>query len=113
MHELTIIENIVRISARVAEENNVKCIKAIHLEVGCMQHLNEEIMKHGFNAVKESSVFAAAELKFHWLEVKLKCNACLQLFFPGDWNFSCPFCGNTDTSLVQGMELRIKSIEGE
>ena len=113
MHELTVIENILNISAKVADDNDLKSVTAINVDVGSMQHLNEEIMKNGFEAAKEDTIFASAELKLNWLEVKLRCNSCLKIFTPGGENFFCPYCGDNDTNLIQGMELIVKSIEGE
>lgn len=113
MHELTVVGNIIRIAEQVAVENKLHHVSRINLEVGAMQHLNEEIMEHGFSAAKEGTALAAAELKLNWLPVKLRCNTCLQEYTPSDGTFSCPGCGDKDTSVIQGMELIIKSIEGE
>ena len=113
MHELTILDNLLRISDRVAGENNLRRVTIINVDVGSMQHLNEDIMKHGFEAAKEGTLFSEAELRLHRLDVKLRCNACLEEFTPESGKFYCPFCGYKDTSVIQGMELIIKSIEGE
>lgn len=113
MHELTVVENIIRIAEQVAAENKLRHVSRINLDVGAMQHLNEEIMEHGFSAAKEGTTLAAAKLKLNWLPVKLRCNTCLQKYSPADGKFFCPGCGDKDTSVIQGMELIIKSIEGE
>jgi hydrogenase nickel incorporation protein HypA/HybF len=113
MHELTVIENILRITLQVAKDNQLKTVYAINLEVGEMQHLNEDIMQHGFQAsVKDTPVNKDA-LRLTWLDVKLKCNACGNEFEPEEGKFHCAFCGEKDTSVIRGMELTIKSIEGE
>ena len=113
MHELAVVENIIRISVQVATENKLNRISAINLNVGAMQHLNEESMKHGFNAAKEGTPLATAVLKLNRVPVKLRCNSCFHIFSPCDGKFFCPDCGDKDTSVIQGMELIIKSIEGE
>ena len=113
MHELTVVENIIRITEQVAAENKLHHVSRINLDVGAMQHLNEEIMEHGFSAAKEGTTLAAAELKLNWLPVKLRCNTCLHEYTPFEGMFFCPDCGDKDTSVIQGMELIIKSIEGE
>lgn len=113
MHELTVVENIIRIARQVAGENKLIHVSAVNLDVGTMQHLNEEIMKHGFESAREGTPLAAAVLKLNWLPVKLRCNSCFHIFSPGNGKFFCPDCGDKDTSVIQGMELIIKSIEGE
>ncbi len=113
MHELTVIENVLQISGQVAEENSLSRIDVINLDVGGMQHLNEEIMQHGFDAAKKDTVASEASLKIFRLPVKLRCNACSQVFGTDTGKFHCPVCGSKDTEVKQGMELNIKSIEGE
>jgi len=113
MHELTVIENVLEISGKVAEGNRLSRIDAINLDVGRMQHLNEEIMQHGFDAAKKDTVASDAELKICWLPVQLQCNSCRQVFGADSGKFYCPICGSQDTEVSQGMELNIKSIEGE
>lgn len=113
MHELTVIENVLQISGQVAKENNLSGIDVINLDVGGMQHLNEEIMQHGFEAAKKDTVAAGAELKLFWLPIKLRCNSCQQVFGTENGKFYCPVCGSKDTEVEQGMELNINSIEGE
>ncbi len=113
MHELTVIENVLQISEQVAEENQLSRIDVINLDVGGMQHLNEEIIQHGFDAAKKDTVASNAELKLFWLPVKLRCNSCQKVFGTENGKFHCPFCGSQDTEVKQGMELNIKSIEGE
>lgn len=113
MHELTVIENIMEISLQVARENKLSRITVINLDVGKMQHLNESIMQHGFDAAKQGTTAGEASLKLNWLPVKLKCNECHHIFTSADMKLSCPYCGSKDTNIVQGTELNIKSIEGE
>lgn len=113
MHELTVIENIMNISREVAKDNDLEKITSVNLEVGRMQHLNEEIMQHGFDVAKKETVAEEAELKMSWLPVKLKCNSCQNIFGHEGGQFYCPYCGEKDTSVIQGIELTVKSIEGE
>ena len=112
MHELTVIENILKISLEVADENRLSQVDKINLTVGKMQHLNEMILQHGFEAAKENTLAAAAKLVLEWKPVLLKCNECHHKFQPLDHDFSCPFCESGLTEIIQGNELFVKSIEG-
>lgn len=113
MHELTVIENILQITMQVAKENQLETVNAVNLEVGEMQHLNEEIMQHGFEASVTDTLVKKDALRLNWIGVKLKCNSCGKEFEPEEGKFYCAFCGEPDTSVTRGMELTIKSIEGE
>jgi hydrogenase nickel incorporation protein HypA/HybF len=113
MHELTVIENIMKISLEVAKENQLSQIDKINLTVGKMQHLNEMILQNGFEAVKEKTPASEANLVLEWKPVRLSCNDCNHKFQPSDHNFSCPVCRSGFTEVIQGYELFIKSIEGQ
>ena len=113
MHELTVIQEILNISSQVARENGLKKIDKIHLHVGKMQHLNEEILQHSFEAAKAEGSAREAILKLTWLPVVLKCNACSETLSIDSESFLCRNCGSGDIEIVQGMELFINSIEGD
>ena len=113
MHELTVIENIMNISLQVATQNKMSVITAVNLDVGEMQHLNEDIMQHGFKASVKDTIMTDTELKWRWLNVKLKCMDCYYDFEPENGCYHCPRCASKNTEVKQGMELTINSIEGE
>ncbi len=113
MHELAVIDNIMRITLQVAEENKLSRVTAVKLDVGEMQHLNEAIMQHGFEAATANTLLNKAALEIKRLPVKLKCNKCGKCFGTKDGSYNCPRCKSTDTEVKQGMELNINSIEGE
>lgn len=113
MHELSVIENILRISLEVAEENSISRINRINLTVGKLQHLNEMILQHGFTAAKEKTIAKQAELVLDWKPVRLVCEDCQYNFTPVDNDFTCPQCRSGSTRIEQGRELFIKSIEGD
>ena len=113
MHELTVIENIIKISSEVAEENNLSEIHRINLCVGKLHHLNEMIMQNAFSAVKTGSLLLKAELVILWEPLKLMCSDCQSVYEPKESIFSCPVCGSSSTEVVRGRELFVKSIEGQ
>ncbi len=98
---------------QVAEDNGLKQVTAVWLDVGEMQHLNEEIMQHGFEAATANTPLNKAALQIKRLPVRLKCCNCGNLFGPQEGSYLCPQCQSTDTQVQQGMELNINSIEGE
>lgn len=113
MHELTVVENIIHITLTVAEENKLQKVTVVNLDVGEMQHLNEAILKHGFNAAIKGTLLEGAILKLNWLPVKLQCETCSKTFYPEKSKFYCPHCDSENTKLIQGTELNIKNIKGE
>jgi hydrogenase nickel incorporation protein HypA/HybF len=113
MHELSVIEGILKISLEVAEENAISRINRINLTVGKLQHLNEMILQHGFTAAKQNTIAKDSNLILDWKPVRLMCEECQHNFSPVDNDFTCPQCRSGRTRIEQGRELFIKSIEGD
>ena len=112
MHELTVIQHILEISDQTARENNISGIESIQLVIGDLQHLNEDILISGFEAAREDTLAEHAELQISRLPVNLQCNACHFTFEPVSGIFSCPACHQSNTSILQGLELYIETIKG-
>lgn len=113
MHELAVIENIMKISIEVAEENKLSEIDKVNLCVGKLHHLNEMIMQNAFSAVKSGTLLSNAKLLIDWEPVKLRCSDCESEYEPENNFFSCPVCSSALTEVVRGRELYVKSIEGQ
>lgn len=113
MHELSVIENILKISTEVAEKNALSRINTINLTVGKLQHLNEMILHHGFTAAKQNTIAREAKLVLEWKSAVLICEECEHHFNPVDNDFTCRQCGSGRTRIEHGLELFIKSIEGD
>ncbi len=113
MHEIAIVEDMFRIIKKVAEEENLQRIDKVHFTIGKMMQIVPGIFKFAFDAAKENTIAAKSELELEFLPVKMKCRACNHTFLIEHNVFHCPVCKGTETDLVQGRELLIKSIEGE
>lgn len=94
-------------------ENMLSQIHVINFDVGSLQHLSEEILIHGFDAAKVDTLAANAELKIFHLPLKLHCNSCNQESEANNDKMHCQYCDSQDICIKQGMELNVRSIEGD
>ena len=112
MHELGIAFHIISEVDKIAEENNVKDVKSVTLEIG---EVSSVIPKY----LEEVWVWACENRSTHLKNCKLNiivtkaisyCKSCEKTYSTLEGK-KCPYCGSEDTFLVEGNQTTIKSIE--
>ena len=62
MHEFSIIKGVIEKISEYAEQNNIKEIKTIHLDIGELQGIVAEHLNFAFNAAKKNTIAEKSEL---------------------------------------------------
>ena len=61
---------------------------------------------------KKGTILESAQIEYLTPPLMLFCKQC-ETEYLGDWeDLQCPACLNTDFDIIQGQELKIKSIAG-
>ena len=113
MHELSIIDNIIKIveeNARKAGFTHVDCIK---LRIGEMRQIVPDSMEFAFDSLKKDTLLENAKLEYTIVPVEVECRSCGLRSLIKEIDFTCKKCGGTDLKLLTGKELQIESIEGD
>ena len=117
MHEFSIAENIVELTARAAEENQLIRIDVITVESGELRQIVPESLHMAFDSLKaengRSELMGSCRLELVLIPQIVRCRDCDHEFTPRDLRYFCPRCGSSETEIVEGSDLVIKSIEGE
>jgi hydrogenase nickel incorporation protein HypA/HybF len=96
-----------------AEANQLSCVSRIVLEIGQFSGVEVDALDFAFSVFKEGSILERAEIEYLSPPLMLFCKHC-ETEYLGDWeDLECPACLRTDFNIVQGQELRIKSIAGD
>lgn len=112
MHELGIVYHIINRLEELAEENNVKKISSVTIELGEVSGVVHEFLTDGWNwAVKKHKVLEGAEMKIEVLPAVTICNSCGKTYGTVEFGRTCPHCKSEDTVLLNGNEMNIKEIE--
>ena len=101
MHELGVVFYVVKDVKKVAEENNVRKVSAVTIELG-------EV-----SAVIPEYLVEEAELKIERLHAVSFCEDCQNEYPTVEFAKICPHCGSEHTYLIRGNEFNIKEIEVE
>lgn len=112
MHELGIVVHITKTLKGIAEENQLKEIASVSLELGEVSGIIPEILTDCWNYYrKKFPLIKEAELKFETLPAVTYCEDCDKTYPTVQYGKQCPNCGSGHTYLIAGNECNIKEIE--
>lgn len=113
MHEVSIIENIVNISLKCADENKLKKINRIKIKIGELSGVMEDSLVFAFNSISKGTMAEGADFKIEKVQATAECSECKITFNIDHFNKLCPDCGKFCSNIVSGYELFIDTIEGD
>lgn len=110
MHELSIVMSIVDIAEEQVRKAGARKVDRIDLDIGTLAGVEMDALEFAWSEGVKNTVLAGARRNIHRIKAKARCGDCgreyeiEQLFDP------CPFCGEFLNELIQGKELRVKSL---
>lgn len=112
MHELGIVFYIIRDVKKVAEENNVKKVESVTIEVGEVSGVLTDYLEDCWNwACAKEEVMKGCKLISEVYEAVTFCEDCKKEYRTITYGKTCPYCGSKHTYLVKGTDVTIKQIE--
>jgi hydrogenase nickel incorporation protein HypA/HybF len=109
MHELAITEAVV---SGVREHVGDAKVTRVVLEIGRLCAVVPDAIHFAFDLVTEGTTLEGAELEIIDIAAIATCRKCAAVVPMGDSFVAiCNACGGMDMDLVNGQELRIKSVE--
>ena len=114
MHELGIVKHVIKTLHEVAEENNVRRIGSVTLEVGEVSGVIVEQLTDCWDYFSaKDSLVKGAPLIVETVAAVTFCTNCENNYATVSYGKTCPHCGSTETYLITGSEFTIKQIEAE
>jgi len=114
MHELPVINSILKVVLKHAVDNNVKKVVAVHLQVGELSDLEDKWMQQYFDYLAKGGIAEGALLKIERTPVVMKCGDCgfsYVVDLKEDKAMICPECGSKKNTLISGREYFVKNLE--
>lgn len=112
MHELGLINYVVKQVTKVAEENNVNKIASVTLEFGEVSGIVTSYLYNYWDwYTKKFPLFDGTKLKCEEIPAVTWCDDCKITYSTVQYGKTCPHCGSGNTWLLRGNEMRIKEIE--
>ena len=110
MHELSIVMSIIQIAEQQAKAANARLIDEIELDIGTMSGIDMESMDFSWEQAVKQTMLQNAVRKINSIEAKAKCLDCDTEFAIEKYYDACPVCGEHLLDILQGKELRVKSL---
>lgn len=110
MHELSIAKSIVELAEDVAEKEQADSIKSIDLEIGALSGVVIEALEFALEVTVKNTKLENAMINFLKINGKADCKNCNLQFETNDLLALCPNCHRANFRIVDGKQLRIKSL---
>jgi len=111
MHELSVALGIVSIAEEETKKANAKSVESIELEIGTLAGIEFDSLEFVWPSAVKDTVLENAIKKIKVVQAKAKCLDCGHEFKIEKYYDSCPICDSSLKGILQGKELRVKSLE--
>jgi len=113
MHEVSIIQNVIKIVTEKAIENKFTRISKVSLKIGELSGVMPDSLNFAFKSCIMESMLAGSTLEIEKVKAIAECDDCKQEFPIDHFNKLCPSCNQFCSSIVSGYELYVNTIEGD
>ena len=112
MHELGIVTHVAKTLDELAEENKIRKIGSVTLQVGEVSGIMTDYFVDCWDYFKvRHPVLKEAVMKIETIPAVTFCEDCKQEYETVKYGKTCPYCGSGHTFLVTGNEFNIKEVE--
>jgi hydrogenase nickel incorporation protein HypA/HybF len=111
MHEFSIVNNIIEIAIGSADQNGLKNVSCVEIEVGNAAGIEPSAMEFAWEAARKNTILENARLVMHFIPLRLQCRTCGIQYEPDEMYNPCPACGDINAKIITGKELRVVAIE--
>jgi hydrogenase nickel incorporation protein HypA/HybF len=110
MHEMTIALNIIDIATKESAKANASRINNIEIEIGSMSGVDVSALKFALDIAVKNTMLENSNITMIPVNAKVECMQCKSVFHLEDFYQTCPGCDSLTFNVIQGKELKIKSI---
>ena len=110
MHELSIVQNILEIASQEMKKAKAEKVDQIDLDIGMLSGIEMDAFLFAWDACLSNTIMATTKRNINRIPAIAKCSACSHVFETEDYFAQCPDCGEYLTTLIQGKELKVRSL---
>jgi hydrogenase nickel incorporation protein HypA/HybF len=108
MHELTVVENLLRLAL---QHGDGAPVTDLYIVIGQLSSFVDESVQFYWDIISEGTPAAGARLHFQRVAAEMQCADCGQQYRLREDQFVCPTCGGANIQLLCGNEFYLDSIE--
>ena len=112
MHEVSIVNSIIKTLEIEFEPQKLDQLKSIHLKVGILSNIEPKLLHNAYDAICMTNArYHDVKLAIESTELKIHCDLCNTVSQVKQYRFICDNCGNPCKNVIQGEELLIHKVE--
>jgi len=111
MHELGLMDAVIRTVGRIIKEENLTHVQKIVLEIGELSGTVPRFITDCYEAVVADTEYQDTELVLEIVPGIARCNDCQIEFRIDVEKLCCPVCFGKNLTPIEGKDLTIKEIE--
>ena len=111
MHELSVAQNIIEIVEEHAAKMNAEHVSEITIDIGSISGVIPENLEFAWEVSSKNTIVEGAVLKINFIKAKAVCLECKKEFNLDDIYSMCEYCNSVKYEIIQGKELKVKSIK--
>jgi hydrogenase nickel insertion protein HypA len=114
MHELAATQQVVQTVLAAAKEHNLPSVQNVEVEIGVITTYEKEPFVYYYNLLKEQeNVLKDSTIHITMAEGCIRCDDCKkESLISGPYDIICKHCQSTNTTIIKGKDIIIKSIRG-
>ncbi len=110
MHEMSIALSIIDVVREEAEKANAVKVNEVEIEIGSVSGVEISALEFSLEVAVKDTFLESASRKIICIPAKAECLDCHHVFEFKTFYEQCPDCGSLKLKILQGKELKIKSI---
>ena len=110
MHELGICDALLKMLRSIAEEEELKGVQSITVEVGTLSGVVPRFLTDCWQAVIDGTEFESTGMLVETVEGRAQCLDCGEKFVADLNELRCPECGGTKLTPISGRDLTLKDV---
>lgn len=111
MHEMSVVNKIVKIAEKHARQNNARKVTRLVLQIGELSSVIPDAVRFCYPVCIEETMLAEAALDIEIIPANGACKQCREAYNVIKHEYKCPKCDSEAWDLISGRELSIKEIE--
>ncbi len=113
MHEMSIVEALIKQCEKIAKDNDAKKVTAVHLKIGILSGIEPHFLESCFDIFKEHTICNEAKLHIDIQKLVITCNDCKTTNTLEQNHFICPKCQSQNLVVNDGEDMMLMRLEME
>lgn len=110
MHELSIVENMVKTADSFAKAHEIEHVAYLTVQIGALTGVIPKYVNMYYADLAKGTALEGSELKLEEIPAEAFCKSCGEVFDPTQAEAHCPVCGKENYEILHGGELTVKDM---